>query len=307
MRTHALLLATLVSLGCGFHNHPPVPMPARGPARDSLLELDQSRADSLDAHGAIDGMLSLLGTDVVFLRAGLPAVYGKAATRAVFASGSDAVAPGTIWQPLGGRVSLDVNSGYTYGIVGRVAVGRSRGPAVRLERYIAFWQRPPARPWRIIAYAELNAPASADVPIAAEHAVPPALQLSGKAAEATASIRAADSLFADLADRMGVAYAFSNTVAETGVVVGQPRLAVGPDAVRELFDARPAGTSLTWRPAYAVVAGSLDLGFTVGETIFTGRGPSGAAVQRFGKYLRVWERQKDGTWKFVVDGANSNR
>ena len=57
---------------------------------------------------------------------------------------------------------------------------------------------------------------------------------------------------------------------------------------------------------FAWVAGSEDIGFTVGEYIATLRGPSGAAIQRFGKYLSVWQRQHDDTWKFVVDGGNGS-
>ena len=57
---------------------------------------------------------------------------------------------------------------------------------------------------------------------------------------------------------------------------------------------------------YAAVAGSRDLGYTIGEYTSTGRGPTGAAVQRFGKYLTVWKRQPNGSWKFVVDGGNGS-
>jgi ketosteroid isomerase-like protein len=74
---------------------------------------------------------------------------------------------------------------------------------------------------------------------------------------------------------------------------------------RDFYATVAPGTSLTWRPVYAWVTSSRDLGFTVGESVATGRGPSGAAVQRFGKYLSVWQKQRDGTWKFVVAGGNA--
>ena len=65
------------------------------------------------------------------------------------------------------------------------------------------------------------------------------------------------------------------------------------------------GTSLTWQPVYALAAASGDLGFSIGESVATSLGPSGAAVQRFGKYLTVWRKQQNGDWKFVVDGGSS--
>jgi ketosteroid isomerase-like protein len=105
---------------------------------------------------------------------------------------------------------------------------------------------------------------------------------------------------------MGTAHAFSNTVADGGVMFGAPELLLGADAIREAYSARPANSSLTWKPVYAGVAGSRDLGYTVGEYISTGLGPSGAAVQRFGKYLTIWKRQKDGRWRFVADGGNAS-
>jgi ketosteroid isomerase-like protein len=104
---------------------------------------------------------------------------------------------------------------------------------------------------------------------------------------------------------MGLGFASSSTIAPVGVLFGSPELIVGPDAVRDFYARLAPGTSLTWRPVYAWVASSRDLGFTVGESVETGRGPSGAAVQRFGKYLTVWQRQRAGDWKFVVAGGSA--
>jgi ketosteroid isomerase-like protein len=48
-----------------------------------------------------------------------------------------------------------------------------------------------------------------------------------------------------------------------------------------------------------------DLGFTVGNAVFTSVREDGAPVVRHSKYLTVWKRQRDGTWRFVVDGGNT--
>jgi ketosteroid isomerase-like protein len=299
MITRSLLPAALLLLGCRLHNRPVAPEPARGPARDSLFQLDQSRRDTVAARGPVDGMLALLDPDVVFLRAGVPATYGREAARALFTAGSRPSSGAPVWQPLGGGVSYDLRSAYTFGIA---AHGASSG--TRLERYIAFWQRGRAQPWRIVAYAEVNGLPGVEVSLTADQLSPPARQVSRDAAEAAARIRAVDSLFSDLADRMGTAYAFSNAVARYGAVFGATQLVVGPEAVNEFYATQNGGTALTWRPVFGSVAASGDLGFTIGEYIATGRGPSGAAVQRFGKYLTVWQRQPDGSWKFVIDGGN---
>jgi len=301
MTTRLLLPAALLLCGCGLRHHAVAPEPARGPARDSLFLLDQTRGDSVAARGAIDGPLALLSPGVVFLRAGVPVVFGRDAARTLFAT-----SPATgahAWQPLGGGVSYDLRHGYTFGI----AAHAPGSTAIRLERYIAYWTRDRGQPWRIAAYAEVNGTPARDIEpvLTAEQLSPPsAVPLLRPMADYVQSVRAADSLFSDLADRMGTGFAFANTATDDGALFGPSQLIVGPKAIDDYFRAQPPGTSLSWRPLYAVVAGSGDLAFTVGESIRTGRSASGAAEQRFGKYLTVWSRQRDGTWKFVVDGGN---
>jgi ketosteroid isomerase-like protein len=293
--------------GCALHGSTTVPEPARGPARDSLFHFDESRTDSVAARGFVAGTIPLLGDNVVYLRAGAPVAFGLAATRALLSAGDNPAATRLFWQPLGGGVSGDLLAAYTFGIAVRVA------PAVtpQFGRYIAFWVRQRNGPWRITAYTEVNGPVTAvprepaarnsDGDVAPAEGRSPA---SAAVAEERSRVRAADSSFSDLSYRMGVAYAFANTVAPDGVVFGDPQLVIGPRAIQDYLGARAGQSSLVWQPLLAYVAASRDLGFTIGESTSTGLGASGAAVQRMGKYLTVWKRQSDGTWKFVVDGGN---
>jgi hypothetical protein len=245
-------------------------------------------------------LAELLHPDVVYLRAGVPAVYGRAAVSDMLAAPAPTIPSGIAWEPLGGAVSYDLLAGYTFGVTARP----SAGSPVHFERYIAMWRRTRGAPWQLTAYVEVEAPPAVEASVPQSALTPPATSMSEKLRATTAKVRAADSLFSDLSDRMGIGYAFSNTIAPLGVLFASPRLVVGPDATRELYAARGNGTALTWHPVFAWVTTSEDLGFTVGEYIATLRGPSGAAVQRFGKYLTVWQRQGDGTWKFVADGGN---
>ena len=303
MRMRSLFPAAGLLYGCGLHHTAPVPEPARGPARDSLIELDQSRGDSIASRRAGDGPFALLGADVVFLRSGVPAIYGRDAVRALAAVGDDSVSAVMTWLPLGGGVSDDLRSGYTFGMEARA--GKPTAP-IRLQRYIAFWKRTRDQSWRIAAYAEIGARAGA-APSLPPPALPPPPPRPAvePVKDAIARIRATDSLFSDLADRMGTPFAFASYVDPLGVVFGTPRLVIGPKAVQEYYSSQGGGTSLSWRPISADVAGSLDLGFTVGEYSITTRGATGAAVQHFGKYLTVWKRQADGSWKFMVRGDNA--
>jgi ketosteroid isomerase-like protein len=298
MTPRLLLPAALLLCGCSLRHKPVAPEPARGPARDSLFVLDQTRGDSVAARGAIDGSLALFSPNIVYLRSGVPVVYGRDAARTLFAAGP--VAGPQTWQPLGGGVSYDLRHAYTFGVAANAA-----GSAMRLERYIAYWTRERGQPWRVAAYVEVNGVPARELALSADQLSPPAaVPILRPMADYVQSVRVTDSLFSDLADRMGTGYAFANTAAPDGVLFGPSQLVIGPKAIDEYFRAQPPGTSLSWRPVYAIVANSGDLAFTVGESIRTGRSASGAAEQRFGKYLTVWQKQRDGSWKFVVDGGN---
>ncbi len=299
-RALALPIAVLLAGACHRRGDEFAPSPARLPARDTLFAIDQARSDSAATRGISDAMLAILSADAAYLRAGVPAIYGIDAIRALFAANPETSGTSIHWQPLGGGIANDASSGYTYGIAARVT---PRAP-VRLERYIAYWRRQSRQPWRIVAYAEVGAPPATEGSGPVDRLTPAAPTLPRPQAQARNAVRAADSLFADLAYRMGTGYAFAATVAADGVIFGNPQLVIGPQAVQEFFSGG-AGASLSWQPVYASVSSSRDLGFTIGEYTSTIRGPTGAAVQRFGKYLTVWRLQADGTWKFVVDGGNT--
>src|ERR1043166_5220408 len=121
---------------------------------------------------------------------------------------------------------------------------------------------------------------------------------------ASPATAAADSYSPADAAISGTANAFGNAAAPDGIVFGGPEIVFGPAAIHDLFDAQ-RGTSLSWHPLYSRAAESGDLGFSIGESIATSRGQSGAAVQRFGKYLTIWRKEPNGDWKYVIDGGNA--
>ena len=64
------------------------------------------------------------------------------------------------------------------------------------------------------------------------------------------------------------------------------------------------GEVLDWRPAVGAVGPGGDLGWTVGDYVFTLSGPPSRVF--YGKYLTVWEQAGSGTWRFVADGGSGN-
>lgn len=65
------------------------------------------------------------------------------------------------------------------------------------------------------------------------------------------------------------------------------------------------GFALDWHPIWAKVVG--DVGMTSGPYTAHLRGPDGADKVSTGNYVTVWQRQKDGGWRFVWDGGTPDK
>ena len=63
---------------------------------------------------------------------------------------------------------------------------------------------------------------------------------------------------------------------------------------------KPTDFQLTWHPEKAVAADSGDLGYTYGYYQSRSHTPQGDVVHE-GKYTTIWRKQKDGSWKVVLD------
>jgi len=105
---------------------------------------------------------------------------------------------------------------------------------------------------------------------------------------------AAERAFADYTREHGMRSGFLAYVAPDGW-----GLDPGPKPARPtleaLPDAPPQGPPLHWWPQFAGVANSGDLGFTTG----------GATVPV--RYFTVWQRQADGSWRWIYDGGPRQR
>jgi ketosteroid isomerase-like protein len=85
-----------------------------------------------------------------------------------------------------------------------------------------------------------------------------------------------------------------------GVIEGLP--AIKAYYAKVGFDPRDLG----WKPAGGELAASGDLGYTFGNSSWPGEDAKGAKVTRTGKYLTIWKKQADGSWRLVADIGNAN-
>ncbi|HEY2025873.1 MAG TPA: DUF4440 domain-containing protein, partial [Gemmatimonadaceae bacterium] len=274
-------------------------------AHDGLLRADLGRADSVAKLGYADGLSRRFTTDVVYLRGGLPILRGRNAAQTIFAAESLAGRAAVRWQPVRAEVSADGRTGYSYGYTIYGSVDKAQ-PSLHLDRYIAFWRRDTLG-WKIAAYAETyGAPPS---PMALPHEIEPSVIPDvpmPRAYGALESIRTADAAFATMALRIGTGRAFGEYAAESAQIFSTPgELITGPRAISDAFSGTDEKSSFAWYPVAGEVATSGDLGFTVGNAVFNGQRGDGTAVTRYSKYLTVWKKQRDGSWKYVVDGGSA--
>lgn len=85
-------------------------------------------------------------------------------------------------------------------------------------------------------------------------------------------------------------------------------IATGAEAIRKSFSGFFALPDLhiSWTPTVAAASRSSDLGYTQGTYEMSFRDPGGKQVSDKGKYVTVWKRQQDKSWKVVADIFNSD-
>jgi ketosteroid isomerase-like protein len=82
----------------------------------------------------------------------------------------------------------------------------------------------------------------------------------------------------------------------------------GRAAIREAMASafQTPGFSLRWKPVGAEVSQSADLGYTFGTSVVKTTDPKGRPIERHGKYVTIWKKQADGTWKVALDIGNAS-
>lgn len=96
---------------------------------------------------------------------------------------------------------------------------------------------------------------------------------------------------------------------EGGAMLAPNRpLLTGKDAIRKFIASsfELENYDIIWHPRQADVSHSGELGYTSGSYEMSFSQRSGKLFFDKGKYLMLWKRQKDGTWKVLFDMSNSD-
>lgn len=110
----------------------------------------------------------------------------------------------------------------------------------------------------------------------------------------------ADRDFSEMSVKEGMFSAFLFYIAEDGVILRDNSLpSKGKETLRERFAGKnDTSFVLSWDPLFEKISENGDLGYTYG--IHTTLEKATGEVTR-GTYITIWEKQTDGSWKFVLD------
>lgn len=108
----------------------------------------------------------------------------------------------------------------------------------------------------------------------------------------------------DVAEKGGAG--FAAWFADDGVTLGNGVApVVGKVAIEKSTTWSPKDYQLTWTPTDGVMGPSGDMGYTWGHFEGHSKDANGNPVTTSGRYMTIWRKQPDGSWKVVLDaGAN---
>lgn len=113
---------------------------------------------------------------------------------------------------------------------------------------------------------------------------------------------AADRAFSDSSEALGMKKAFLGFVADDAVLLrpGYMPIVEG-DVIKFLTSQEDTSFVMTWTPKGGQLARSNDLGYTYG--VYEIKLKAKDTVLN-GTYVSIWQKQKNGEWKFVLDTGN---
>jgi ketosteroid isomerase-like protein len=132
--------------------------------------------------------------------------------------------------------------------------------------------------------------------------------LASKTSNEEAELRSADQAWMKVFSARNLDQAMAFMAPQGSVLAPNAPTATGTDAVRKVYAGLLAlpGLQISWTPTTAAVSRSADLGYTQGTYQMSFTDAGGKQVSDKGKYVTIWKKQPDKTWKVVADIFNSD-
>lgn len=265
-------------------------------ARESLITAGNEVSTAIGEDGVAAGLGDALAEDAILLSPRTPPISGRSEAAAFLSN--DPIAPSALsWEVIFADVSADAQQGYTWAH-GSSTFDFGTGPAPLQSFFLIYWRRTESEDWSIAAFV-LNRGGPQPLPLPDGFDTP--TQGGSRTFTHTneSELLATDAAFSAMSVEDGSGPAFEHFAAPSAIAAGET-LIFGPEAIGEAFTGGPDDL-VSWAPRFVDVAGSGDLGFTVGDATFELAG----IPPFYTKYLTVWRRMNDGQWRFVADLGNS--
>jgi ketosteroid isomerase-like protein len=106
--------------------------------------------------------------------------------------------------------------------------------------------------------------------------------------------------FSAMSVKEGMFKAFLYYIADDGVILRNNSFpSKGKEALKERFTGKKDNDFiLSWEPLFEKISESGDLGYTYG--IHSNTNKATGEITK-GTYITIWQKQSDGSWKFVLD------
>jgi uncharacterized protein (TIGR02246 family) len=124
-----------------------------------------------------------------------------------------------------------------------------------------------------------------------------------------AAIRATDAAWVKAAQAKDVSTMVSYYAENASVYIPGQRLVEGKDAINRAFASLMSmpGFALEFTPDTVMVARSGDIAYETGDYSMTMDDKSGKPQTSKAKYVVVWVKQPDGTWKAMLDAPTTTQ
>ena len=118
-------------------------------------------------------------------------------------------------------------------------------------------------------------------------------------------LMAADTAFSQMSEAKGANEAFYEFMAPNAMSLPAGEQPVrGREAIRDSLS--NVKGLLKWTPKEADIASSRELGYTWGTFEYRAGDSLKDPIVRYGKYVTIWKKQTDGSWKAILDCGNQN-
>ena len=99
--------------------------------------------------------------------------------------------------------------------------------------------------------------------------------------------------------------AFASWFADDAMTLSNKQAAViGKAKIAADANWDPKQYQLTWTPENGQMSPSGDMGFTWGHYEGTSKDHNGNPVKTTGRYMTIWKKLPDGSWKVALDSSN---